>query len=57
MTEAKAELFYLTQEAPGVFLVNLQIDGKFQRAEITKAQLSNMLVAGASMAFREVEPA
>lgn len=53
----KANLFYLTQPAPGVFMPNIQIGETFQRVEITKAQLANVLVDGAAMALREIEPA
>jgi hypothetical protein len=44
---------YLTQPAPGVILLNIQIDGgEFQRVEITKAQLGNIIVDGAAIALR-----
>ena len=56
MTETRAaKIAYLTQPAPGVFLLNLQLEGEFQRVEITKAQLGNILVDGTAMALRATE--
>ena len=52
-----AKMAYLTQPAPGVFLLNLQIEEDFQRVEITKAQLGSIIVDGAAMALRATEPA
>lgn len=56
MTEPRtAKIAYLTNPAPGVFLLNLQLEGEFQRVEITKAQLGNILVDGTAMALRATE--
>lgn len=49
---SRAQLAYLTDPAPGVVLLNLQINGEFSRIELTQRQLANILVDGAAMAFR-----
>jgi hypothetical protein len=56
-----AKLFYLTEPARGVFVVNVQIDmyggmitTGLVRLEITRDQLANFLVDGTAMALRDV---
>lgn len=55
MTEPRtAKIAYITQPSPGVILLNIQVEGwPFQRVEITKAQLGNIIVDGAAIALRE----
>ncbi|MGM4997814.1 hypothetical protein AB8A05_04050 [Tardiphaga sp. 538_B7_N1_4] len=49
-----AKLAYLTQPAPGVILLNIQIEGReFERVEVTRDQLANMVVEGAALALKE----
>lgn len=49
-----AKLAYLTQPAPGVIHLNLQVEGRdYERIELTKDQLSNIVVEGAAFALRE----
>lgn len=49
-----AKLAFLTCPAPGIYLLNLRVEGEdFYRIEISKAQLGNIVVDGAAMAFRE----
>ena len=50
-----AKLAYLTSPAPGVFLLNFQVEGRpeFSRVEISKAHLANIIIDGASFALRE----
>jgi hypothetical protein len=50
-----AKLAYLTQPSPGVFVLNLQFEGDQESSlvEISRAQLGNILVDGAAMAFRD----
>lgn len=48
-----AKLAYLTSPAPGVFVLNLQIDGEFSRVEISKAHLANILIDGTAWALRD----
>lgn len=50
-----AKLAYLTQPGPGKFVLNLQLpwDVEVRRVEISRAQLGNILVDGAAMAFRD----
>lgn len=48
----KAKLAFLTQPAPGLYLLNLQFhNGAFMRVDISKSQLSNIVVEGARMAL------
>lgn len=55
MTTARpAKLAFLTQPAPGVYLLNLRVEGEdFYRLEISRAQLGNIIVDGAGMALRD----
>lgn len=49
-----ARLAYLTTPAPGVFILNYQVDGEeIQRVEISKAHLVNILIDGTALALRE----
>jgi hypothetical protein len=50
-----AKLAYLTEPGPGKFVLNLQFEGDIEasRVEISRAQLGNILVDGAAMAFRD----
>lgn len=50
-----AKLAYLTQPAPGRFVLNLQLQGglELSRVEISRAQLGNILVDGAGMALQD----
>lgn len=49
-----ANLAFLTEPSRGVYLLNVtDTAGAFQRIEITKAQLSGILVAGTGMVLRE----
>jgi len=56
-TDSKvARLAYLTQPAPGVYLLNIQnAAGELWRVEISKGQLANIIVDGAAMALRSPE--
>jgi hypothetical protein len=48
-----AQRAFLTQPAPGVYLLNIQFEGEeISRVEISKAQLGNIIVDGAGMAWR-----
>jgi hypothetical protein len=50
-----AKLAFLTQPAPGVYHLNLRVEGEdFYRIEISKAQLANIVVDGAGMALRSI---
>jgi len=50
-----AKLAYLTQPAPGVIVLNLQIEGReFERVEVTRGQLANMQFQIASFALKEI---
>jgi hypothetical protein len=52
-TPRPAKLAFLTQPAPGVYLLNLRVEGEdFYRLEISKGQLANIVVDGAGMALR-----
>lgn len=49
----KADLAYLTNPGPGVFLLNLKFEGReIERIELTKDQLGNIIADGAGMALR-----
>jgi hypothetical protein len=54
MTDPRpAKLAFLTQPAPGLYLLNLRVEGEdFYRLEISKGQLDNIVVDGANMALR-----
>ncbi len=48
-----AQLAYLTSPGPGIYLLNIQFEGEeISRVEISKAQLGNIIVDGAAMAWR-----
>lgn len=50
-----AKLFFITQEGPGMFFVNLD-DGKtFTKIQINRAQLGNAVADGAIMTLRSTE--
>jgi hypothetical protein len=52
-TPRRADLAFLTNPGPNVYLLNLQFPGPENlRVEISKAQLANILVDGAGMALR-----
>jgi hypothetical protein len=54
--KTRAHIAFLTNPSPGVFVFNTTIQGmppgEILEIEITKAQLSNMVVDGAGMALR-----
>lgn len=52
-----ARLAYLTSPRRGVFVLNLQIEGRaeYEQFEISKGQLANIIVDGASFALREAD--
>lgn len=50
-----AKLAYLTQPAPGVIHLNLQVEGRdYERIEVTRTQLANMQFQIAAFALREI---
>lgn len=50
----KARIAYLTTPAPGVYLLNFQIEhGVDMSIEISKGHLTNILIDGTSLALRE----
>lgn len=52
-----AKLAYLTTPAPGVFLLNFQVDDAActpVQFEISKAHLANILIDGTALALREL---
>jgi hypothetical protein len=58
-SDRTAKLAYLTQPEPGVYLLNLQFDepgmarGKaFERVEITRDQLRNIVADGVAMVLQ-----
>lgn len=55
----KAKLFYLTEPAPGVFIVNYQLPGQdgISRFEVTANHVRGAVSDGAAMAFRVRENA
>lgn len=50
-----AKLAYLTSPAPGVYILNLQLEGGegVAKFEISEAHLANIIVDGASFALRK----
>jgi hypothetical protein len=56
---SQAKLAYLTQPAPGKFLLNLQTKGQddITRIEVTADQVRGFIADGAVMAFRARENA
>lgn len=50
-----AKIAYLTSPAPNRFILNYQEEGQegISRVEISKAHLTNLIIDGASFAFRE----
>jgi hypothetical protein len=50
-----ARIAYLTSPAPGVFMLNFQMEGETgcQRIEISKAHLANIVIDGAALSLRE----
>jgi hypothetical protein len=49
-----AKLAYLTSPAPGVFVLNYQVEGDgIARVEISKAHLANILIDGTALALRD----
>lgn len=49
-----AKLAYLSQPAPGVVILNLQVEGvHYARIELTRDQLRDIVVEGAAFALRE----
>lgn len=50
-----AKIAYLTSPAPGVFLLNYQLEGNhdISRVEISRAHLANILIDGTALALRE----
>lgn len=53
----RAKLAYLTTPAPGIFVMNFQVDdaaGTPLQLEISKAHLANILIDGTALALREL---
>jgi len=50
-----ARIAYLSTPAPGVYVLNLQVEGEegIQRFEISRAHLTNILIDGCALALRE----
>lgn len=50
-----AKFAYLTTPAPGIFVLNIQVDGEpeIARFEISKAHLANILIDGTALALRD----
>lgn len=48
----KAKLAFVTEPAPGVFVINTDDGKKFRRLEINTDQLENIVADGARMVFR-----
>lgn len=50
-----AKIAYLTSPAPNRFILNFQEEGRdgISRIEISRAHLTNIIIDGASFAFRE----
>jgi hypothetical protein len=47
-----AKLAFLTEPSPGVFHLNLRVEGSdFYRIEISRGQLSNFIIDGSRMAL------
>lgn len=53
-TPVLAKIAYLTQPAPDVFVLNFQYgrDPELHQVQISKAQLSGIIIDGASIALR-----
>ena len=53
MTEYKrAQLAFITEPEPGVYLLNLDDGKKFTRVQINEDQLKNLISDGARMKFQ-----
>ena len=50
-----ARLAFLSFPGPGVVCINLQVDGKDTKAELTRDQIRNIVVEGAAFALRVEE--
>jgi hypothetical protein len=50
-----ARIAYLTSPAPGMFVLNIQPEGKpgIERFEISRAHLANILIDGTALALRD----
>ena len=50
-----AKLAYLTTPSPGIFILNIQIEGsnEYCRFEISKAHLANIIIDGSALALRD----
>lgn len=48
-----ATLAFLSKPAPGVFLLNLQVDGQDSQVQITRDQLRNIIMEGTAAAWLE----
>lgn len=48
-----ARLAFLSQPSPGVFMLNLQVDGQDSKVEITRDQLRGIIMDGTAAAWLE----
>jgi hypothetical protein len=48
----KAKLAFVTQPEPGIYQINIDDGKKFQRIQISKEQLGNLIVDGSQMILR-----
>jgi len=48
----KAKLAFVTQPGPGLYELNIDDGNKFQRIQISKEQLGNLIVDGSQMILR-----
>jgi hypothetical protein len=49
-----AKLAFLTQPSPGIYTLNLQVDGQeFYRLQISRAKLANIVIDATRMLLRD----